>query len=224
MRLLAVGDVVDPVLYDEFDRARWSQDPVDAVVSCGDLPGDYLTSLADHFHCPLFYVRGNHDGSYTYQPPARCTAIDGRLLRWQGLRLLGLGGAPPHNGGSEQHSERAMAWRWRRHTLGIRRLGGLDLVVTHAPPRFAGLEAPPRISAPGLADTRHISRLLPPTTWPDPGHRGFQALARLIRHYRPRVLLHGHTHLAYGTGGREYIVEGTRIINVYGHYLLEIGE
>jgi hypothetical protein len=44
----------------------------------------------------------------------------------------------------------------------------------------------------------------------------------LINRYHPAVLVHGHTHLPYGTAGRELAIAGTRVVNAYGHYLLEL--
>ena len=44
---------------------------------------------------------------------------------------------------------------------------------------------------------------------------------RRVAAYRPRVLLHGHSHLGYGATARVSALAGTRIIDVYGHYLLE---
>ena len=34
---------------------------VDLIISCGDLPPEYLTSLVDAIGAPLYYVGGNHD-------------------------------------------------------------------------------------------------------------------------------------------------------------------
>lgn len=218
MRLLAIADVVDPAL-DESSGGRWSLPAVDAVVSCGDLPGDYLTFLADQFACPLFYVRGNHDGSYDLEPPLRCVSIDGRLLRWRGLRMLGLGGAPPHNGGTVQYSEGAMRFRVTQRRFGVWRLGGLDLVVTHAGPSFADAPFSRRGHDPGAVIP---SRDPPDSGLFDPGHRGFRALGELVHRYHPTVLLHGHTHLPYGADGRERTVDGTRVINAYGHCLIDL--
>jgi len=224
VRILAVGDVVDPVLYDDFDQDRWLAAGIDLIISCGDLPPDYLTLLASRFDRPLFYVHGNHDGRYRYSPQPRCRSIDGRLVRWGGLRILGLGGAPEHNGGTEQYSERAMAMRLLLLKPSLWRLRGLDLVVTHAPPRFSfhggGSQQPAAAGcAPrGLAAApAHL-----PLAWSDPGHRGFAAFAGLLRAYQPRALLHGHTHLSYGTAEREMVAGKTRIINVYGHYVLDL--
>src|SRR5258708_10890199 len=57
MRILAVADEVDEFLYgDKLDTVR-----PDLIVSCGDLPFDYLEFLVTSLAVPLLYVPGNHD-------------------------------------------------------------------------------------------------------------------------------------------------------------------
>ncbi len=67
MRILTVSDRVEPLLYERFDKRFFPA--VDLVLSCGDLPPEYLTFLASTFKVPLFYVRGNHDIRYDTSPP-----------------------------------------------------------------------------------------------------------------------------------------------------------
>src|SRR5918992_111226 len=59
VRLLAVSDEPDRAL--DSDATRRAIEPIDMIVGCGDLEPDYLAFLADGFHVPLHYVRGNHD-------------------------------------------------------------------------------------------------------------------------------------------------------------------
>ena len=49
-------------------------------------------------------------------------------------------------------------------------------------------------------------------------HVGFDAFHDYIRRARPRLLLHGHHHRAV-----ESLVEGTRILGVHGHTVVELG-
>ena len=51
----------------------------------------------------------------------------------------------------------------------------------------------------------------------DDVHYGFEALNTYIKRVKPRILIHGHQHT-----NMESHVEGTRIISVYGHRLIEI--
>src|SRR5690349_24946491 len=59
VRLLAVSD--EPERAFDFERNRAEIGRIDAVLGCGDLEPDYLDFLAEAFHVPLLYVRGNHD-------------------------------------------------------------------------------------------------------------------------------------------------------------------
>ena len=78
------------------------------------------------------------------------------------------------------------------------RAGGVDMVVTHAPPA-------------GVGDLE------------DPAHRGFEALCRLLDKYQPAWLVHGHVHLRYD-GSKEQVREynGTTLINASERYVLDI--
>ncbi len=209
MRILAVSDVVDPSLYDHFDPVRWESAGVDLLISCGDLPADYLSYLVSRFNVPLFYVPGNHDESYREAPPEGAESIDGRLIVWRRLRILGLGGSAWYNGGYGQYRDWMMRLRVLRLTPWIWHAGGIDLIVTHAPPAYP----PPVVGGAGQAA---------PARPPDRVHRGFPIFTELIHAYHPRALLHGHTHLGYGTRKRVIEIEGTRVVDVYGHYLLDL--
>src|SRR5438093_2983758 len=105
-RILAVADEVDELLYGD----RLPTLKPDLVLSCGDLPFDYLEYLVSRMDVPLLYVPGNHDPSLrppdtTWTPlraidlerpapgPQGCVNIDGRLLEVRGLRIAGLGGS-----------------------------------------------------------------------------------------------------------------------------------
>ena len=75
---------------------------VDLILSCGDLPPEYLTRLANVFEAPLFYVRGNHDIRYDDKPPVGCTDLHRRLAKIAGINILGLAGSHWYNGGPFQ--------------------------------------------------------------------------------------------------------------------------
>lgn len=226
MRILAVSDIVDPVLYDRYDAAWWQSQHVDLIISCGDLPADYLSFLVSAFNVPLFYVPGNHDGGYHDAPPEGCDSIDGRLVTWNDLHLLGLGGSLRYNGGPEQYAEWEMELRALRLKPAIWRAGRLDLVVTHAPPRLTSDHPAPAtlLSHGALPETAVEDSPRPsyPGDGPDHVHQGFHAFNNLIQAHHPRYLLHGHTHLLYGRARRTVEIDHTPVIDVYGHYLLDL--
>jgi uncharacterized protein len=75
VKILAISDVVEPVLY----GASLSSytDGVEAVISCGDLPFEYLEYVITFSGAPLYYVRGNHDPDEEKGVPAGCISLDG---------------------------------------------------------------------------------------------------------------------------------------------------
>ena len=196
MKILAVSDEECQALWDYYVPGRL--DEYDLILSSGDLKASYLSFLVTMAHAPLMYVHGNHDTSYEDRPPEGCDCIDGSLVVYRGVRILGLGGCRKYHPGPHQYTDREMRRRIRRLKWEIRRAGGVDIVVTHAPPK-------------GVGDAE------------DPAHRGFDALLAFIDRYHPQYLLHGHVHLTYGrdqTREREY--HGTKVINVFERYTLEI--
>jgi predicted phosphodiesterase len=224
-RILAVSDTVDPSLYDHFNVDRWREAKIDLLISCGDLPAEYLSYLVDRFDLPLFYVHGNHDGNYDEVPPEGCECIDGRIVDWKGLRILGLGGAPKYNNGPQQYGETAMSMRILGMKPKIWRMGGLDLIVTHAPPRHCPLAngvclTPAGVGGPcRLPEQSHRTICLDA---PDRAHRGFPSFNALIEGYHPRVFLHGHSHLSYGQAKRVVDVGSTKVIDAHGYHVLEL--
>jgi Icc-related predicted phosphoesterase len=196
MKILTVSDRVEPVLTTEFDPERFAR--IDLILSCGDLPPEYLSFLADALHAPCFYVKGNHDIRYESKPPKGCTDLHAKLVRFQGIRLLGLEGSRWYNGGPQQYSERDM----KRIIWGLRPklwIGkGLDIILTHAPPRH-------------IHDEEDLC------------HRGFRSFRWLVEKYSPRYFIHGHTHALF-TDPSERIttVNQTKVINSYGYFIFDI--
>ena len=68
MRILSVSDYVVSALYDNFEVERFPK--IDLILSCGDLPPEYLSNLYTSFNVPLYYVCGNHDIRYDSKPPS----------------------------------------------------------------------------------------------------------------------------------------------------------
>jgi len=134
MKILSVSDRVVSTLYDNFDAERFPK--VDLILSCGDLPPEYLSYLVASFNIPLYYVRGNHDIRYDSKPPDGCIDLNARLIRFQGVNLLGFEGSRWYSGGPHQYTENEM----RKIIRGLRPKiwwrKGIDIIITHAPPRY----------------------------------------------------------------------------------------
>ena len=196
MKLLLISDEEDKYLWDFYRPGRL--DGVDLILSAGDLKASYLSFLVTMANRPLLYVHGNHDGAYDRQPPEGCECIDDRLVVVNGLRILGLGGSLRYNSGPYQYTERQMLRRINRLYLKLRRAGGVDIVLTHAP-------------VAGYGDEDNLT------------HRGFEAFVSLLDYWQPAYLIHGHVHKRYGPTRERICQHGsTTIINANGKYYLDL--
>lgn len=198
MKILTVSDEECPALWDYYMPGRLHD--YDLILSCGDLKSDYLSFLVTMARCPLLYVHGNHDTHYKRKPPEGCDCIDGQLVTYNGVRILGLGGCRKYRPGDHQYTEEEMRRRIARVRWQIKRAGGVDIVVTHAAPE-------------GLGDDH------------DPAHWGFRALRELLDQYNPQYLVHGHVHMSYGHDiPRQLDYNGTQVLNAYERHVFEIEE
>ena len=197
MKILAVSDEESPGLWDYYSPDRVKG--VELIISCGDLKKEYLEFLTTVVNVPLLFVHGNHDTPFEKNPPEGCIDIDGEVFEYGGLRIVGLGGSYKYREGGCMYSERQMARRIRKLKRRIRKAGGVDLLVTHAPAR-------------GMGDLDDLP------------HRGFSCFNDFMEQQKPAFMLHGHVHQSYSYSfRRERIHEcGTRVINCCGSYLLEI--
>lgn len=196
MKILSVSDIVVPELSDQIDVEQFNG--VELVLSCGDVPPEYLTFIREYLDAPLFYVRGNHDIRYETSPPVGCVNIHQRRISFKGLRIMGLEGSRWYNGGPVQYREyqmRQMIWRMMP---GLWFRGGVDMVITHAPPRH-------------IHDAE------------DRCHRGFKSFLKLIGRFKPRYFIHGHIHTHFTDPAQRMTLVGhTRVINTFAFHLLEV--
>ena len=196
MKILALADEELMSFWDYYVPGRLKE--YDLILSSGDLKAAYLSFIVTMARAPVLYVHGNHDTGYSLNPPEGCDCIDDHFVVYHGLRILGLGGCRKYRPGPHQYTERQMRHRIRRLKWLIWLHGGVDIVLTHAAPE-------------GLGDSS------------DPAHRGFAALKALIEEAHPKYLIHGHVHMSYDhTIPREMECEGTKVINAYERYELEI--
>ena len=198
MRILLVSDREEPYLWDYYKPGRLSE--YDLILAAGDLKAAYLEFLVTMANKPLVYVRGNHDGLYESHPPEGCDCAEDTLVTVKGLRILGLGGSGWYSGGKNQYTERQMQRRIRKLRRQIKKAGGVDIILTHAPAR-------------GYGDDDM------------PAHRGFEAFLPLIDELQPRWFVHGHVHLNYSSGAERVYTRGaTTIVNAFGRYVIDTEE
>jgi hypothetical protein len=211
VRALAVSDEEVPSL----QEGRAARLGVDLLLGAGDLPFEYLGSLVDLVDRPAVFVPGNHDPDVSGPSnltglslpglskealgPAGFINADGRVVDVAGLRIAGLGGCLRYRPGPNQWSELEQARRGRRLVRAARRLRkwdgrGVDILLTHAPPRNCG-------------------------DGEDPPHRGFECLHAIVEALQPQVLVHGHIH-PYGRHAPDRHLGATTVVNVVGYRVL----
>ena len=197
MKILAISDVASKALWSSQCRERL--DGVDLILSCGDLPRAYLEYLTNFTAAPILYVHGNHNNDYAQHEPGGCICVDDGVYNWKGLRIMGLGGSIRYNRESPyQYTERAMRRRIARLRPKVRRMGGIDVLLTHAPAR-------------GLNDGDDLP------------HQGFACFNNLLDELKPRWFVHGHIHLFYNYKLPRVCQRGeTTVINATERYLFEV--
>ena len=196
MRILALADEELMMFWDYYVPGRLRE--YDLILSSGDLKAAYLSFVVTMARSPLMYGHGNHDTGYAVTEPEGCDCIDGDIVEYRGLRILGLGGCVWYRPGAHQYTQKEMRRRIRKLRWKIANYGGVDIVVTHAPPF-------------GVGDSD------------DQAHQRFESFLELIDTYQPKYLLHGHVHMSYGMHlqrQREY--HGTQVINVCEKYVIDI--
>src|SRR5215210_6734754 len=118
LKILCISDRVESVLYGP--KLNSYARGVEAVISCGDLPFEYLEYIVTFLGVPVYYVLGNHDpGPDGPEYPGGCTPLNARVVEAEGgLVLAGLSGSALYSGGHNQYTERQM--RRRARTLSVR--------------------------------------------------------------------------------------------------------
>lgn len=196
LKIMVFADHQSRLLYDYYDPERLKD--IDLIISCGDLPQEYLTFFVTLCNVPLLYVRGNHDKNYDINPPEGCTCIEDDIYVHQGVRILGLGGSMQYiPDAPNQYTEGQMRRRIKKLSYKLWRHKGFDILVSHAP-------------------AYQVNDL------PDLPHRGFAAFLPLLDKYKPKFFIHGHVHANYRNNFKRTDTYGeTTVINGYEFYVVE---
>ncbi|NLG49621.1 MAG: metallophosphoesterase [Chloroflexi bacterium] len=209
MKILTISDVVVDLVQSPVIAQRFAD--IDLVLSCGDLPFSYLEYVVTMLNKRLYYVYGNHashnilamDGSYKSEPEG-CENIHRRVVNHEGLLIAGLEGSMRYRPGEHQYSQSEMkllTWSlaprfwWNTWRYGR----AIDILITHAPPA-------------GIHDGNDLC------------HQGFDAFLSLMDRYKPRYLIHGHTHLYRSDAKRVTRYKDTIVLNTYGYQVIEIDD
>lgn len=210
VRVLVIADEEAPHLHYQALRALAPE----LVLSAGDLPWEYVEYVASSVDAPVVFVPGNHDpqierarrgrnGAYTSDGlpcdgprPRGATNADVRVVAAAGLRIAGLGGCVRYKPGAHQYTQRQYAARARRLLRRAGRAGGVDVLLTHAPPL-------------GLGDGV------------DKAHEGIAALHQVLERLQPSWHVHGHVH-PYGQRMPDRRVGPTTIRNVVPWSVIDV--
>lgn len=195
MKILALSDEIVPFIYSPVVRERFGD--VGLIIGCGDLPADYLEYVVTQLNVPLVYVPGNHDPDEYVVHGGQ--SVDGRWTKMDGVSIAGLGGSQRYKPvGAHQYTEDEMFARAARLVLTSRMAGRrIDVFVSHASPL-------------GVHDG------------PDHVHAGFKAFHTFLRAGKPRLMLHGHTHVQRNLETTVTKLYSTQVINVFPYRLVEL--
>lgn len=219
MKILCVSDYIDPLVYSNTIKERFSD--IDIILAAGDLPLEYVDFIVSSLNKPAFFVFGNHNlKEYSYYHPVKDQLYKMPQQKWdlhnehgaeylgfrtaqsKGLLLAGASGSMRYNNGECQFTDFQMKMKLLkmlpRLILNKIRYGRyLDVFLTHAPPE-------------GIHDKN------------DRCHKGFPCYLWFIRKFKPKYLIHGHIHLYSLQDVRVSTFEETQVVNAYSHYILEI--
>lgn len=194
MKILTVSDKVVNDLLEK--PTNLLPELPELILACGDLPPEYLTELRERFEVPLYFIEGNHDIRYRSSPPVGCINLNAKIVEEQGLYMMGFSGSRWYNGGINQYTESEMKKTVRSLWFQLLQQRRIDLIVTHAPPRF-------------IHDKE------------DPCHKGFKTFSDLIEK-NPTYFIHGHIHAFFNNPtDRITKIHETKVINSYGFFFFE---
>lgn len=232
MKLLCVSDQIDPLIYSNTVKERYSD--IDAIFSAGDLQMDYVDYIVTTLNKPTFFVFGNHNlssfkyydkktQSEDYMASARNydfshlhggDYVSDRVLTNRNLYfrkpdgtktpllITGVSGSLNYNNGQAQYTEREMKFKLMKLIPSL-------LLNKIRYGRYCDIFLT-------HASPRHIHDK------EDPCHRGFECFNWFIKKFRPSLMLHGHIHLYDLQAKRTTVTEDTTVVNVFSHVIIDL--
>jgi hypothetical protein len=220
LRVLSVSDVA----LESLDPERIRRLRVDLVISCGDLPFDYLELLVTVANVPLIFVPGNHDPQISDRPITSGLPDVPVLVTGRPATPILLPAPLPS---ASQGPEGCVNADGRVVAVGGLRVGGLGGSIRYkgGPNQYTQKEMArraKRLARRAKRRRRGRSRALdilvthaPPLGLgdeDDPAHRGFEAFHELVRKVEPRALVHGHVH-PHGLPRPDRFIGNTLVVN-----------
>lgn len=151
-----------------------AENPVDIIITLGDLDKAEIQELAEITHIPKVGVYGNHC-SGTYFESLGIQNMHLNRVQFQGFILGGFEGAVRY-----KPSEYAKMYTQEEAQKLLQNFEHADIMICHAPP--FGVNDEPE----------------------DPTHQGLKGLNEYIEREHPKYLLHGHTYPTEQNIVREY--------------------
>ncbi len=162
---------------------------IDFIMSAGDVSNQYLDYLVSVLNKDIIIVNGNHI-YHRDHPITFAKVIDGKFLKYKGLRILGLDGCKVYSFQEHQYTEYQMGIKILKNIFSL--FKGVDIVLSHASPA-------------GIHDID------------DGVHNGFKVFNKVITYFKPKLWIHGHIHLPNYMVHQDTDVEGTAVSNTFGY-------
>jgi Icc-related predicted phosphoesterase len=207
LKILIISDVELKWIHSPLIQTKFKD--VDFVISCGDLPYDYLEYIISSLNVPLYYVKGNHAHPYERGIGDIHThpwgGIDLHKTSYtddSGKLLAGIQGSIRYNYGPCQYTQAEM---WG-HAFKLvpaflinyfKHQRYLDILVTHAPSW-------------GIHDQQDLP------------HQGVKAFHWLLQTFQPRYHLHGHVQNFHPNKKAITKFGNTQVINTHGYRVIKI--
>ena len=167
---------------------------IDFIMSAGDVSNYYLDYLVSTLDKDLICVNGNHVYNRDY-PIEFAKVIDGKCIKYKGLRILGLDGCKVYSFKENQYTEKQMKLKILKNIFFL--IKGVDIVLTHAPVE-------------GIHDVN------------DGVHNGFKVFHEVIKYFKPKLWIHGHIHLSNFMNYQDTEVGETIVSNTFGYRIFTI--
>ena len=215
MKILCISDQVDPIIYSNSIKERFSD--IDLVLCAGDLPMEYVDFIVSNLNKPAYFIFGNHnlqeykyyhekdkihsEKQFSLNHAHGAEYIGFKVIKTQKLLIAGVSGSIRYNKGKNQYTDKEMKFKLIKMIPAllfnkIRYGRYLDIFLTHASPK-------------DIHDKD------------DPCHRGFNCFRWFLKRFKPKYMIHGHIHLYDIQDIRCSRFEQTTIINAYSHFVLD---